>query len=170
MRKELLHRLANTDARELHERLMRFADEATLAEIAQLKKIITKNIKHDEKIKLGEVIVPKQYFYKVQQSGIMRHAHDIIDVASKKHPISTLDILILAGIKPITPKLKIETGQLLTVAGFKKISVHRPGQTPTKLWEPIDKTIHDEYRAEYFFTLLKENATITDTKALDDLI
>jgi hypothetical protein len=91
-------------------------------------------------------------------------------VASKHHPISTTDVILRAGLKNATRKTKLQVGHLLALAGFKRVSVHRTGLTPAKLWQPMDKTVDDEYRAEYFFSLLKDHVTLADTQALDDLI
>jgi hypothetical protein len=172
MREELEQKIANMTPIQLQCHMMNYARNATLKEVSNLGKIINSIIDRDEKIKIGDVLVPVKYFYKVQSSGILKHAYDIIHTASIYGPLTTRDILTIAGIEPVTQKMKIEAGQLLILAGFKKVSAHRVGQTPTKVWMPIDKNIEDQYRAEYFFTLLKEYANITDTKreALDDLI
>jgi hypothetical protein len=171
MRSELLNKLKTSAPTEITNQLIRFVDKATLTEIKQLNKILNKKATAEKEVlRVGEVVVPKEYFLKMQQSGILKYAYDIIDIAARKHPISTLDILTHAGMKPITHKLKTEVGKLLTVAGFIKISVYRRDNTPTKLWIPNDKHIEDELRAEYFFSLLKDHVKLTDTKILDDLI
>lgn len=170
MREEILHKLSNMKAQDLKDQLIRFSKEATLHDIKALQKIIDRKPGTEDTIKFGDAIVPKEYFYSIQRSGILEHAFDIIDAASKRYPITTLDILIFLKAKKISHKFKTQVGKLLTVAGFEKISLHRPGQTPTKAWVPVTKHIHDEYRAEYFFSLLKDYVKIADTKALDDLI
>jgi UTP:GlnB (protein PII) uridylyltransferase len=169
MKQELLHKLNTITPDELHKKLIQHINQASVLEMKHLNSILKDNFK-EERIKFGEISIPRSYFIKVTQSDIMRHATNIISVASNSYPISTIDILIHAGIRPVTPLLKIQTGHLLTLAGFKKVSVYRKGQTPTKLWEPIDKSIDDTLRAEYFFSLLKDHVKITDTKILDDLI
>jgi hypothetical protein len=169
MRQELLHKLNSITPDELHKKLIQHINQASVLEMKHLDNILKYNFK-EEKIKFGEVTVTRSYFVKVIESSIMKHATNIINVASNIYPVSTIDILIYAGIKPVTPLLKIQTGHLLTLAGFKKVSAYRKGQTPTKLWEPIDKRIDDTLRVEYFFSLLKDYVKITDTKILDDLI
>jgi hypothetical protein len=172
MRQEIRQKIAGLTPKQLQSHLLDYAENSSLKELNSLSKILNSVIDHNEKIKFGEVVVFKKYFYQVQNSGIFKHAYEIVDIAATKGPLGTKEILTIAGIKPITHKIKMEAGQLLTLAGFKRASVHRKNQTPVKLWKPIDKHIDSEYRAEYFFTLLKDHVKIADTKseALDDLI
>ena len=168
MREEILQKLHNLESNEIKEKLLKMTSKGTLRELKNIKELL--GFVEDANVLVGDVSVRKAYLVKVLNSSIFDKAFDIIDVASKHHPISTTDVILRAGVKNATRKTKLEVGHLLALAGFKRVSAHRTGLTPTKLWRPVDKSIEDQYRAEYFFTLLKEHDKLTDTKALDDLI
>lgn len=168
MREEILQKLHSLESNEVKDKLLNMTLKGTLRELKNIKEIL--GFIEDTNVLVGDVSVRKGYLIKVLNSSIFSKAFDIVDIASKHHPISTTDVILRAGLKNATRKTKLEVGHLLALAGFKRISVHRAGLTPAKVWRPMNKSIDDQYRAEYFFTLLKEHDRLTDTQALDDLI
>lgn len=168
MRQEILQKLHSLESNEIKDKLLKMTSKATLKELRNIKDML--GFIEDSNVLVGDVSVRKAYLIRVLNSPIFDKAFNIVDVASKHHPISTTDVILRAGLKNATRKTKLEVGHLLALAGFKRVSVHRAGLTPAKLWQPMDKTVDDEYRAEYFFSLLKDHVTLTDTQALDDLI
>jgi hypothetical protein len=173
MKLEIIKKLQQINAGELKEELIQMVQDGSMGQIAKIAKILkeieTRKITKNS-IKIGDVSVSKPYFNRVIKSDEFSKAYEIVDEASKYYPISTVDVIIRAGIKNAKKKTKITVGSILTLAGFKRVSIYRKGETPAKMWIPADKHVEDSLRAEYFFTLLKEHDKLTDTKALDDLI
>lgn len=168
MRSEIIEELSSMSADTLKKQMILISEKATLAQVEIIASLLKFQKKHT--VTVGNIAVTKRYYQRIKNSGILDQALEVISIASERYPINTLDVLIFAGFKNITKSHKLAAGHLLTLAGFKRVSLHRTGQTPTKSWVPIDKTVDDRYRAEYFFSLLKNIEDVADTKALDDLI
>lgn len=164
----LINHVSDMKEKAIKQQILSYLEMANETELNLVRKIM--DFDAEKYALIGNVKFYKNHIKILENSGILKYAHKIITTASRNYPISTLDVLMPLKLKKIDGQLKIATGYVLRIAGFKKVSIHVKDGTPTKAWAPIDKTLDEELRLEYFFSLLKDHVKITDRKELDSLI